>query len=116
MIIGFSTLTRRWWQAHVLDNEFRASLARLSASYADDDAFDKAVKGCWKLEAAQRAVCGAPRELRGRRLRIKVAWPSSQPEEEEEEEIPHVQSEGGTTRTTSTRGWSRASRWVCWTS
>ena len=34
--------------------QFRASLARLSASYDNDDAFDKAVKGCWKLAAATK--------------------------------------------------------------
>jgi hypothetical protein len=70
--------------------QFRASLARLSASYADDDAFDKAVKGCWKLEAATKPYVAPPRKPRPPPP-IKVAWPSSQPEEEEEEEeIPHV--------------------------
>ena len=65
-------------------------MARLSASYADDDAFDKAVKGCWKLEAATKPYVAPPRKPRPPPP-IKVAWPSSQPEEEEEEEeIPHV--------------------------
>ena len=42
--------------------QFRASLARLSASYDDDDAFDKAVKGCWKLEAATKPYVAPPRK------------------------------------------------------
>ena len=44
--------------------QFRASLARLSASYQDDDAFDKAVKGCWKLEAATKPHVAPPRKPR----------------------------------------------------
>ena len=63
--------------------QFRASLARLSASYNDDDAFDKAVKGCWKLEAATKPYVAPPRKERPPPV-IKVAWPS-QPQEEEDE-------------------------------
>ena len=64
--------------------QFRASLARLSASYADDDAFDKAVKGCWKLEAATKPYVAPPRKERPPPV-IKVAWPPTVPEDEEEE-------------------------------
>ena len=62
--------------------QFRASLARLSVSYADDDAFDKAVKGCWKLEAATKPYVAPPRKPRPPPP-IKVAWPPAVPDEEE---------------------------------
>ena len=84
--------------------QFRASLARLSASYDNDDAFDKAVKGCWKLEAATKPYVAPPRKQRPPPV-IKVAWPPSVPDEEEE--VSNMPIGGGTTRTTSTRGWSR---------
>ena len=51
---------------------------------ADDDAFDKAVKGCWKLEAATKPYVAPPRKQRPPPI-IKVAWPPTVPDEEEEE-------------------------------
>lgn len=68
-------------------SQFRAALARLSASFASDDDFDAAVKSCWKLEASSKPFVAPARKERPPRP-VTVAWPSPPPAEEAEEEAP----------------------------
>ena len=112
-LLAFSTSTRRR-AAHVLDNN---SGPRWRASR-------RPMRMMTPSTRPSRAA-GSSRLLRNRmllRLGKKDLLPSSRwpgllrSLTRRRRDLLPCRSAGGTTRTTSTRGWSRASRWVCWTS